>query len=173
LFHKVSEPLVVGCYEEPSLSGHRALLSGDSADPTAVCASLWRPGGEFNPGGAPSQPSLVGCVLDTGAVAVFPAQGSDVCADLGLSPYAGENARGDDAAIVELQENVSERFLSSCVGQEQAIHIAEQAVVASGLHGWRVAHSTAFTPTQPCASAYVDVANKTITLIPVANIATP
>ena len=64
----------VGCFESAQLDGNIAIVNADGRGPTAICAELWRQG-DMGPGPAPK--SLAACVLETGAVGVFPSSGKD------------------------------------------------------------------------------------------------
>jgi hypothetical protein len=66
----------VGCFETAELDGNIAVVSADGRSPTAICAELWRQGA-MGPGPAPDR--LAACVLETGAVGVFPGSGKDTC----------------------------------------------------------------------------------------------
>jgi hypothetical protein len=175
LLHHVTQPLVIGCYAEPSLGARRAILSASVEDPVAACAALWQPGGELNAQGALPVPALAECVLKTGAVAVFPTtSGSALCADLGLAPFVGAGiGDAETRAVLEVQSTLADQFVSRCVGRAEAASVAKQALAASGLAGWRIVDTIPFSNQEPCASAAYDVPNRTITLIPVANSATP
>src|SRR5439155_9864927 len=90
VFHKARQPLVVACFAQPSLTASRDVVESGDHGPIAACASLWGAGGAFNSAGKGSLPPLFACVLDSGAVGVFPdAAGSDTCSALGLAPADG------------------------------------------------------------------------------------
>ena|SRR5215469_18542850 len=77
----------VGCYESVSLSANTAVVSAGNGSPAAACAGVWSsafPGDE--------QPSgFAACVLDSGAVGVFPAPAAaNPCAQLGLPRLASQ-----------------------------------------------------------------------------------
>jgi hypothetical protein len=170
IFHKVSQPIVVACYSQPSLSASRALISAGD-DPVAACGVLWLTGGEFNPEGHAQIPPLAACVLDTGAIGVFPdTLGSGTCSNLGLTPASGPGTEGEEnLVILQVQEALADQFLSRCVGREDAVAIVEQDLTSHGLNSWRVAAETPFTEQEPCASVAFDVPHQTITLVPVSN----
>jgi hypothetical protein len=80
------EPTVfesVGCFDKPDLEGNVAVLSADGRDPAEICAEMWRTGAFGGEEGA-APPQLASCVLETGAVGVFPGD-SQICAKLGLA----------------------------------------------------------------------------------------
>jgi hypothetical protein len=170
LVHKVTNPLLVACYSRPALSGTISVVSSGTGGPAAACADLWQPGGSLNPGGG-RPPQLVSCVMPTGIVGVFPsAQGVDTCGTLGLAPSDGPaQIKGDDAAILAVQEAVSEAFLARCVGRNEAVSIAEQQLAGHKMRGWNIVAATPFTNGEPCASLHMDVPRKTISIIPVSD----
>jgi hypothetical protein len=80
VFHKASQPLIVACFAQPSLTASRAVVEAGDNGPMAACDDLWVAGGAFNAAGTPGLPPLFACVLDSGTVGVFPgANGSDTC----------------------------------------------------------------------------------------------
>jgi hypothetical protein len=66
----------IGCFETAELDGSIAVVNADGRNPTAICAKLWRKG---DMGLGPAPESLAACVLETGAVGVFPSSGKDTC----------------------------------------------------------------------------------------------
>jgi hypothetical protein len=171
IFHTVSQPLVVACYSQPSLSASRALVSAGDHDSIAACGVLWRAGGEFNPEGHAQIPPLAACVLDTEAIGVFPdTLGSGTCSALGLIPASGSGTGGEEnLVILEVQEALADQLLSRCVGREDAVAIVEQELTSHGLNSWRVAADAPFTEQEPCASVAFDVPRQTISLVPVSD----
>jgi len=171
IFHTVSQPLVVACYSQPSLSASRALVSAGDHDPVAACGVLWRAGAEFNPEGHAQIPRLAACVLDTGAIGVFPdTLDSGTCSTLGLTPASDPQTGGEEnLVILQVQEALADQFLSRCVGQEEAVAIVEQELTSHGLNSWRVAAEMPFTEQEPCASVAFDVPHQTISLVPVSD----
>jgi hypothetical protein len=79
----VSSPQTVACYQTADLHARTQVVAGDARGPATACADLWT-SGAFGP---PSVPPLVVCALPSGMAGVFPdADGTDVCARLGLAP---------------------------------------------------------------------------------------
>jgi hypothetical protein len=72
----------IGCYGRASLDANVAVVSSDERDPTDVCGEVWRTGGFGEEG---KIPQLTACVLDTGAVGVFPGSPAKTCSELGLA----------------------------------------------------------------------------------------
>ncbi|HEX6662333.1 MAG TPA: hypothetical protein VF025_01550 [Gaiellaceae bacterium] len=72
----------IGCYDRASLGANTAIVSADGRDPVTICAAVWRQGALGT--NVPKQ--LEACVLQTGAIGVFPrSDGGDTCGSLGLA----------------------------------------------------------------------------------------
>ena len=121
----------VGCFETAELDGSIAVVNADGRNPTAICAELWRQG-DMGPGPAPE--SLAACVLETGALGVFPSSGKDTCEHLGLtdlpSGYAEEAERFAalrDAIAAELGASYgSTERDPKCLREEEARALARR-----------------------------------------------
>ena len=98
LTREISHFESVGCYDRVSLDANVTVIDPQTTDPVAVCASLWRQGHVST--GTTNVPPLRPCVLESGAVAVFPA--ADACAALGLAELrpTTSRARADWASCV-------------------------------------------------------------------------
>ena len=71
----------IGCYQTVSLTANTAVFAAGNRSPVVACAESWS---SAFPGVA--QPaSFAACVLDSGAIGVFPADIGDPCAKLGLA----------------------------------------------------------------------------------------
>jgi hypothetical protein len=68
-----------------------------------------------------------------------------------------------------VQTALSDAFISRCVGQDEAVSMAEQELADNGLGDWQVRANMPFTEQDPCASLAVDIPNKTIVLVPVSD----
>lgn len=165
----------VGCFETAALDGNVAIVNADGRDPTAICGELWGDGA-MGPGHAPER--LAACVLETGAIGVFPSSGEDACERLGLADlpptYAAEGKRFAelrDAIVDHLGEPASGSSLGDrglkCVGEEEARALVRRELDAHGYEDWGIDLSQAFTAERPCAEASFDGAEKTVVLIPV------
>ena len=162
----------IGCYETAELDGNIAIVNADGRDPAAICADLWRQGAM---GDRPTPESLAACVLETGAVGVFPGSGSDTCEQLGLADlprtYAAAAERfGDlrDAIIAKLGEPASgsTRGGPQCVGEEEALGIVRRELDAHGYADWDVmVAGDGFSAQSPCADVSFDTAGKTVFLL--------
>lgn len=77
----------IGCYESVSLGANTAVVRSGNGSPVAACAGIWSSAfpGDERPSG------FAACVLDSGAVGVFPAPAaSNPCAKLGLPRLASQ-----------------------------------------------------------------------------------
>lgn len=169
VFRPVTEPLTVACYRAADLDADILVVDAPAAgDPVDVCRPQWSPEGEFGAelGDGPA-PDLRACVLESGAVGVFPtASGSQVCADLGLAVPASDSPE-ENQAVIELRDELVDAFLEECLSVEEARTRVVEAVARHGLEGWQVTVSQSFTEEQPCASLAFDVPAETIELVPV------
>jgi hypothetical protein len=156
------------CFAGADLAADVAVVKADRGGAVAACADAWA-GGAF---GAPATPQLRACLLDSGAVGVFPEAGEDVCLALGLSAAPGEQgasprtpqpgaerpSSGDPAEeqqrFLAFRDAVVARFLDQgCLGAERAAAVVRQELDRAGLEGWTVdAEGGGFTDGRPCAS---------------------
>jgi hypothetical protein len=74
----------IGCYQTVSLTANTAVVAAGSGSPAGACAEKWS---SAFPRVAPPA-SFAACVLDSGAIGVFPADTGNPCAKLGLSALA-------------------------------------------------------------------------------------
>lgn len=163
----------IGCYDSASLSANTAVVDADGRSPVAICAEAWRQGAF----GSPPPKQLVACVLQTGAVGVFPASGADTCGALGLSPlpasYAAEARRfAHLRAAIEGRLGTPASGASKrgpqCVGGTEAVSFVRATLAANGYRGWRVqVMGSGFTEERPCAEPAYYTSAKTVYLFPV------
>jgi hypothetical protein len=163
----------VGCYETAELDGNIAVVNADGRAPTAVCAELWRQG-DMGPGPAPE--SLAACVLETGAVGVFPSSGKDTCEQLGLTDllptYAAEAKRFAalrDAIAAKLGASYgSTERDSKCLGEEEARALVRRELTAGGYEDWSVEVIGSGFTESPCAAVGLgfDGERKVVFLVP-------
>jgi hypothetical protein len=164
----------VGCYATAELDGNIAVINADGRDPTAICAELWREG-DMGPGPAPER--LAACVLETGAVGVFPSSGAGTCEQLGLADlpltYAAEAERFAalrDAIVAKLgtpPSGASEGDLK-CVREEEARAFIRQELEAHGYEDWDIEVIGDGFAGRPCAEVLVgfDGEGKVVSLVP-------
>jgi hypothetical protein len=171
LFRQISQPLMIACYAQANLGADRAEIQPSGKDPADACRPLWQPGGELNKTGRLPVPPLDACVLASGAVGVFPQPpGHDVCADLGLARPSNNPAHQIEAdELAKVQETLSNAFLGTCFGQDDAVALARQTLAENHLNTWTVSTPTPFSQADPCASVAFDLAHRTLRLIPVSN----
>jgi hypothetical protein len=163
----------VGCYETAELDGNIAVVNADGRAPAAVCAELWRQG-DMGPGPAPE--SLATCVLETGAVGVFPSSGKDTCEQLGLTylplTYAAEAKRFAalrDAIAAELGASYgSTERDPKCLGEEEARALVRRELTAHGYEGWSIEVIGSGFTESPCAAVGLgfDGERKVVFLVP-------
>jgi hypothetical protein len=163
----------VGCFETAALDGNVAIVNADGRDPTVICGELWRDGA-MGSGAAPE--SLAACVLESGAIGVFPSSGEEACEQLGLADlppaYAAEGKRFAelrDAIVAHLGEPASgsSRGSEKCVGDDEARALVRRELDAHGYAEWGIELSQDFTAERPCAEASFDGEKKAVVLIPV------
>jgi hypothetical protein len=125
---------------------------------------------------------LAECVLESGAVGVFPVgPAGDPCRALNLPPVApapvpstsGIPATGpppapDDAAAFGAFEKAAlDRFVASpCVEPEQGRGIVREELARAGLKGWTVQDAAPFTAARPCATLAFNSPARQVLLVP-------
>ena len=151
----------VGCFETAELDGNVAIVNADGRGPTAICAELWRRG---DMGARPTPESLAACVLETGAVGVFPGSGKETCDQLGLADlpptYAADAERFAalrDAIAAELGASYgSTERDPKCLRAEEARALVRHELAARAYEDWRIeVIGGGFAPERPCAEAGV------------------
>ena len=162
----------IGCYDRADLAANVAVVSADGRDPLTICSEVWQQGAL----GKQAPKVLQACVLQTGAIAVFPAVRRNTCGSLGLAPlpaiYRAEAKRFAAlraAVVTRLGEPASgsSKRGPQCVGRTAAERFVRRALDAKGYTDWqiKVAGGT-FTKARPCAEPSFDTGGKTLYLIP-------
>ena len=151
----------VGCYDRVSLGANVTVIDPQTANPVAACARLWREGHVAT--GTTDVPPLRPCVLESGAVAVFPA--ADACSTLGLADpppdYFSRSRR-----LGELRAALDRAVLGRCVNEAQAVEAVRRELHDRGLRDWRVrTGSEPFDADRPCASLAIDGAARAVTVV--------
>lgn len=164
----------IGCFERAELNANTAIVNSDGRSPFEVCTEVWRDGA-FGPAATPKR--LAACVLESGAIGVFPSSGANTCARLGLAPlpsgYAAEARRFAqlrDAIVARLGEPASgsSRGSATCVGEGAARRIVRRELDARGYTSWQIeVGGEGFTPERPCAEVAFDGKRNVVVLIPV------
>ena len=164
----------VGCFETAELEGNIAVVNADGRNPMAICAELWRQG-DIGPGPAPE--SLAACVLETGAIGVFPSSREGTCEQLGLTDlpptYATEAERFAalrDATAAELGASYgSSERAPRCLREEEARALVRRELAAHGYEDWSIeVIGDGFTTESPCAAVGLgfDGERKVVFLVP-------
>ena len=155
----------VGCFDRADLEANTTIVAADGRDPVAICAELWSEGVM---GPAPAPAELASCVLESGAVGVFPASGPETCNSLGLPKLASDYA-GDVEIVADLHASLVGRFATDCLDESAGRRLVEQELAARGVVGWKVevAPGDSFDAERPCAEFGSDAGRKVAWLFPV------
>jgi hypothetical protein len=162
----------IGCYDRANLAANTAIVNADGRDPVAICSEVWQQGAL----GTPVPKRLVACVLQTGAIGVFPRSGRDTCGALGLAPlppsYGAEARRfavlrnAIDARLGVPASGSSKRG-PQCVGEADALAFVRDELDAHGFDEWQIeVTGGSFTAARPCAEPSFDTGAKTVYLVP-------
>jgi len=141
----------VTCFDKPSLDADATVPGFVSDDPVRACADLWRQGVVGT--SARGAKGLLGCGAphDQSAYAanVFPDDGSDVCARLGLDSLPPDY-QAVAARTRHLVDELARRF-GECSDQGEGLSTARAVLGEQGFVGWSVS-SRGFTPNTSCSS---------------------
>ena len=164
----------IGCFERTSEKSNTAVVEADGRDPVAVCGEVWQQGAF---GAVPRPDHLEACVLESGAIGVFPSSGTGACTRLGLAPLPAsyrEKARRTtelrSAIARHLGEPASGASIGDgkCVGEAAARALVRRELDSRGYAAWRIEISgDGFTAGRPCAEASIDPVREVVMLIPV------
>ena len=163
----------LGCYDRPALDADVTVVSADGRDPIEICTEIWQRG---DLAGADLPNKLAACVLETGAIGVFPSSGAATCEELGLADlpasYAVERQRFAalrNAIVAKLGEPASGSSLGSakCVGEADARAVVRRELDAHGYGDWGMEVSAVYTAERPCTEVSFDGRRKVVELIPV------
>lgn len=164
----------IGCYDRAALDADVAVVDADGRSPDAICEDVWERGGLP---GSPKPAKLAACVLESGAIAVFPSSGASTCEDLGLArlpaSYRDEARRfaalrDDIIARVGEPASGSTRGGPQCLGEDVASAVVRRELEVHGFGDWNVqAAGGDFTAARPCSSVSFDWQAKTVFLLPV------
>jgi hypothetical protein len=164
----------IDCFETADLDGNIAVVNADGSAPTAICAELWRRG---DMGPMPAPEGLAACVLETGAVGVFPSSGGDTCERLGLADlpptYAAEAERFAalrDAIAAELGASYgSTEREPKCLQEGEARALVRHEFAARGYEDWGIeVIGSGFSAGSRCAEVGLgfDGGRKVVFLVP-------
>lgn len=152
----------IGCFDSADLRANAAIVGVDGRSPAEICAEVWATGG-FGPGRA--VPPLQACVLETGAVGVFPGSGAEVCNRLGIAAL-GSGYEAKAARFAKLR-NAIVAGLRQCVGEDRARSLVRDTLEGHGFSGWRFELVAPFTAERPCAElGGLDVERKRVVVVP-------
>ena len=150
----------LGCYSEAALQADVSVIDNTAQDPVAACARLWRDGVVT---GTPATPTLVACVLGTGAVAVMPGSGAEVCNALGIGTLSATGRR-ELRRLGEVRAELLAR-LEGCKGAQEGVRIARAVLDAHGFDAWSVATHGEFSDRSTCASPTLERTRERVLLI--------
>jgi hypothetical protein len=163
----------VGCFETAGLDGNVAIVSADGRPPTAICAELWQQGA-MGDRAAPN--NLAACVLDTGAIGVFPSSGGSTCERLGLADlpptYAAERKRFAelrDAIVAHIGEPPTDSSPSTltCVSEADARALVRRELDAHGYGDWGIeVPGDGYAGERPCLQVAFDGERRVVLLVP-------
>jgi hypothetical protein len=170
----IREPTVyesVGCFERAAMNANVAVVPADGRDPAVICGEVFEASGmngtRFD--------TLASCVLDSGAIGVFPSGGPGTCEQLGLADvpasYAAERKRFGalrDAIIAQIGEPASgsTRGGPQCVGEDESLLIVRRELDSHGYLDWDVkVAGEGFSARRPCADVSLDTAGRTVLLV--------
>jgi hypothetical protein len=161
----------VGCFDRAALQANLTVVDADGRDPVAICAEMWQQGAV---GAGPAPERLEACVLQTGAIGVFPGVG--ICGRLGLAPvppgFASEAKRFAalrEAIVSRLGEPASGKSKRGpqCVGEGAARALVRKLLDAHGYGDWHIVTAGGqFSAEQPCAEPSFDSGEKVVVLAP-------
>lgn len=152
----------IGCFEQADLEANTSIVGSDGRHPVEICAEVLR-----TTMGTAAPERLAACVLESGAVGVFPSSGADTCGRLGLAElpksYAAEQKR-----FTELREALVARFATTCVGEDDARAAVRRELDARGYGSWQIdVEGNGFSRERPCASLAFDGEREAVILVPV------
>lgn len=157
--------LSIGCYAEARLDANTYVISAREGQAVEACLELWRTG-TF---GAPSEPGLVACVLESGAVGVFPGDRT-TCAGLKRPP--AETVPPSGTVLSERVRTLQDRLVgaynaTTCLEVPEASALAKSTLRELGLRDWSVkSQPLGFDDERPCVSWVIDEPNKTVHMVP-------
>ena len=161
----------VGCFETAALEGNVAVVGADGRPPTAICAELWQQGA-MGIRAAPN--TLAACVLDSGAIGVFPSSGGGTCEQLGLADlpptYTAELkqfAELREAIVAHVGEpgTGSSRSTLTCISEADARALIRRELDSHGYGDWAIEGPGDATE-RACLQVAFDGEHQVVLLIP-------
>ena len=165
-FRDVTDPISVVCYREASLESDASDAPIEGELNASLCDGAWRNGILVNEDLVPAGqvPPLVGCVLESGNLAVFPSDDDTLCALLGLAqpdPDSMSYAQMIRQLTADLVEHFSRQDCQSVEAAEQDVRTVLDSY---GLHHWKIAVMPG-DPRDQCASFGIEPADETVLII--------
>lgn len=171
-----TRPVSVTCFSAAGLDA-RSVVETGGGEPLDRCAQAWRTGAF----GRPSEPPpLVGCVLPSGVLGVFPGSSEATCDTLGAArPAPGGGPRpvpapgiGTATDAVELEATLTAAISGArCRTRDDALEVVRRELAARNLSAWRIEEGAGdgggFDSVRRCASVAIDVERHVVTLVPV------
>ncbi len=164
----VTDPTTVACYREPNLESDIVGLGPQGDLGVQQCALVWADGTLSNtaivrPG---EVPQMVGCVAESGILAVFPSTDEELCTKLGLALPSSESVtEGND--LRDLNRALVDHFLGQdCQPMDEAQAAVRGILDGRGFSHWTIEVTTG-SPDRVCASFGMDVPNETVFLVPI------
>lgn len=164
----VSDPISVGCYQDASLDSDVVAVTSGGALDVSLCEPVWEDGTLTNNDVAPhgQVPPLIGCVTNSGNLAVFPSNDENLCQILGLADPNPESVPEGDT-IRQLNDDLVAHFAANeCQPIEETETDIRRILDSRGFEGWQIEVSPGGSG-RPCASFGLDAPDQTIHLIPI------
>jgi hypothetical protein len=163
----ITNPSTIACYQAPSLDSPQVGLVGHGTLDPHVCAPYWTNGlltnGNYPTG---TVPPLIGCVTDTGILAVFPSDNPDLCQDLNLSTPDPESIKNAEP-VLELDQALSDYFSTNqCIPITQAVNDIQHILNEHDMSDWTITIGQQ-QPDRPCASLAFNPEQHTIHIVPI------
>ncbi|HEV7886210.1 MAG TPA: hypothetical protein VGO92_01540 [Acidimicrobiales bacterium] len=162
--------LDVGCYAEARLDAATFVVRTSESQAVEGCRDLWR-SGTF---GVPQDPPLLAaCVLESGAVGVFPG-GPETCIRLQrptASTLPPTTVPASDR-LVELRNRLAAAATADrCIAPDDARALVSRAFTELGLSDWTMetgpgASGQGFDESRPCATFSIEEEQHKVTLVP-------
>jgi hypothetical protein len=161
---KGSDPVGISCYAQPSRDGAQAVVMASAPSAIETCAQAWRDGRIGRPPQEP--PAMVGCVLQSGVVGVFPSDDPGLCDRLGFARHDPSQRFDLDPAVI-LAGRLADHFRAlGCPDAATTEAFIRQQYAELGLSNWEI--RTVPSPPRPgiCTVGVVDARARTVRLAP-------
>ena len=158
-----SDTVGIACFAQPSRDGALAAVSPSAPSAIEICEQAWRDGRIGRPPQEP--PALVGCVLETGIVGVFPSDDPGLCDRLGLARHDPRQRFDTDPAVILARRLVDHYRAVGCPDAATTEAFIRQQLADLSLSNWKVRPLTS-PPPRPglCITGVVDAKARTVHL---------